>query len=281
MTRWRLFVSTILIGAIVVPLFMPVWQLVNEPAAWSAWRAVSRILFLSRNTFFLTTGTLALCLPAGIAVAILVFRTDLPLRRALRALVVLTLFIPLPLFTSGWQAALGSGGWMSMDWWNAAHTPDPAFTAGRKAWSPWGQGLGTAICIHAAAGLPWVIWLVGLGLIWVDRELDEDALTAAGSWRVLWRVTLPRAKISIAAAALWVAVQTATEITVTDVMQVRTFAEEVYSQFVMPDVGQEGDGLARALAVAMPMTLIAAMLVLAASNRWERTLPPSMAHERQ
>jgi iron(III) transport system permease protein len=131
------------------------------------------------------------------------------------------------------------------------------------------------VWIQAAAGLPWVIWLVGRGLTRVDRELEEDALTATQAWRVLVRVSLPRASASIAAAALWVALQTATEITVTDVMQVRTYAEEVYTQFVLSSEGS----LARAVAISLPLTLIVAVLVLVTARRWERTLPPSLTHD--
>ena len=49
-------------------------------------------------------------------------------------------------------------------------------------------------------------------------------------WRVFWKVTLPRAKLSIAAAGLWLALQVGGEITITDMMQARTFAEEIYTQ---------------------------------------------------
>ena len=40
-------------------------------------------------------------------------------------------------------------------------------------------------------------------------------VSAAGPWRVLLRVSLPRARVAVAGAALWVALQTGTEITVT------------------------------------------------------------------
>ncbi len=190
---------------------------------------------------------------------------------------LVTLFVPLPLFTSGWQAAVGVGGWLPLRWWNAPRPEDATFGSGGLVWTPWGRGMGTAVWVHAAAGLPWVAWLVGRGLLRVDRELEEDALTAAGPWRVLARVSLPRASAAVAAAALWVALQTATEITVTDVMQVRTYAEEVYTQFVLGD-WREGGGLSRAVAVSLPLTLAVALLVLAAVWRWERTLPPMLTH---
>jgi iron(III) transport system permease protein len=120
--------------------------------------------------------------------------------------------------------------------------------------------------------------LVGQGLGWVERELEEDALLVASPWRVLWAVTLPRCRVALFAAGLWVAVQTATEITVTDLLQVRTFAEEVYTQFVAPDrdpsVGDVRAITARAVAVSVPAIICTWVLIVWIARRWERSLPP-------
>jgi iron(III) transport system permease protein len=94
-------------------------------------------------------------------------------------------------------------------------------------WKPWDVGLPAAAWIHGIAAVPWVILLVGLGLRAVDPELEEDALTATGPWRVLRLVTLPNVRLAVVVASLWVVLQAATEITITDMLQVRTFAEEV------------------------------------------------------
>ncbi len=261
MTRWRLMIASILLAVLAVPLAAPVGQLLSDPTAWRSWTEAPRLLTLARNTFFLVAGTLALALPLGIAGAVLLYRTDLPLRRFWRFLTILTLFVPLPLFTSGWQALLGSGGWL----------PLPAWSGSGAVWTPWGQGIGSAVWIHAVAALPWAILLAGQGLSWVEPELEEDALTLMPPWRVLLGVTLPRAGAVLAAAALWVSLQTATEITVTDVMQVRTFAEEVYTQLVGgPDVEQ---GVARAVAATLPFVLLVALLVGVVARFWERRLP--------
>jgi iron(III) transport system permease protein len=97
------------------------------------------------------------------------------------------------------------------------------------------------------AGLPWVAWIVSAGLRTADRGLEEDALLTGGPGMVFRRVLLPRAALASVAAAGWVAVQAATEIPVTDAMMVRTFAEEVYTQFVAAS-----GGLAGAVAVTLP-----------------------------
>ena len=96
---------------------------------------------------------------------------------------------------------------------------------------------------------------------------------------MLFSVTLRRSAAAIGAAALWVGLQTATEITITDVMQVRTYAEEVYTQMVAPDASADGpsqdDMVARAVAAAAPLMLgAAAVLVVVMAGRWERNLPP-------
>jgi iron(III) transport system permease protein len=270
MGRWRLAIIVVLLLLLGLPLALPFYKALRDLAAWPLWSERARLLVLAKNTALLVGGTLGLALPVGIIGAILLYRTDLPLRRGLRFLTILTLFVPLPLFASGWQAALGSGGMLPLTSWTAPADADPDVSATGVAWKAWGHGLQTAIWVHAVAGLPWIVWLVGLGLCWVEPELEEDALTVMRPARVLWHVTLRRSAAAIGAAALWVALQTATEVTVTDMMQVRTFAEEVYDQFVRSDRTL----IPRLIAVSMPSVLLITVVVFWTANRWQRTLPP-------
>src|SRR5437899_2035136 len=267
---WRLSVSLILFVTIALPAAMPFLDLLARAQGWRAWTEGERLLALAGNTLGLVAGTLALALPAGIVAAVLLYRTDLPLRRGLRFLALLTLFIPLPLFTSAWQAALGTGGWFPVAVWSTAPPGDPDISATGIAWKPWAHGMGAAVWVHAVAGFPWVVVLVGQGLCWVERQLEEDALTVAPPWRVLLWVTLPRCRAAIFASGLWVALMAASEITVTDMMQVRTFAEEVYNQLVTGDQA----ALAHAVAVSFPAVILTWALMMWATRRWERTLPP-------
>jgi iron(III) transport system permease protein len=256
------------------PLAALAAELIQFPTAWSAWSETSRLLVLIRNTVLLIAGTLALSLPVGVVAAWMIFRTDLPGRALLRRLVVLILFVPLPLLVSAWQASLGRGGWFTLRIWETA---EPSQTVGLIPWKPWAQGLPAAIWVHALAALPWIIWLSGQGFRWIEPHLEEDALTNAGAWRTATRVTLRRALPAIGVAALWVGIQTAGEITVTDMMQVRTFAEEVYNEFARPDVGGDlssHDALARAIALSIPPTLLATLLIAWHLPRWQRISPP-------
>jgi iron(III) transport system permease protein len=259
MTRWRVGLALALAVGLAVPLL---WAVAGaaDPAAWPDADALARLLLLWRTTLVLVAATLALSLPAGVALAVLLERTDLPGRGLFAAALTATLFVPLPLFTSAWQVVLawvrdGVGG----------------------VWSPWSVGMGSAAWIHAAAGLPWVVLLVGWGLRGVERDLEEDASLVVGPAGVLWRVSLPRCAASVAAAALWVALQTATEITVTDVMQVSTAAEEVYTQFVTTG---GGDPLARAVAASLAQVLAFVALVAVLARQADRLIPAAGAQAR-
>lgn len=271
MSGWRAAVLAALVFVIGLPLYAAFRDALAYPGAWHIWVEGGRLLGLARNSVLLVLGTLALSLPAGIVGAILLYRTDLPGRAFFRFAALMTLFVPLPLFASGWQAALGSGGLLPATFWTSPIASDPDVTATGMVWKAWGRGLNAALWIHAIAALPWVVLLVGQGLRWVERDLEEEALTFAGPWRVLWRVTLRRSLAAVGGAALWVTLQTATEITVTDMFQVRTFGEEVYTQFVAPDAA---DAVARGVVANLPSVLVTAALVLLATSWWERRLPP-------
>jgi iron(III) transport system permease protein len=271
-------VALVVAAVVGLPLTLPLLDVLRHPDAWRAWAEAGRLLLLARNTLLLIAGTLALTLSAGVPAAVLLYRTDLPLRRLFHFLVILSLFVPLPLAASAWQATFGSGGLLPAELWSTPSQPDPDAPAPVIAWKPWAQGMYAAVWVHAAVGLPWVILLVGFGLRWVERELEEDALTCAGPLRVIWSVTLRRSRAAVGVAALWVALQVATEMSVTDMLQVRTFAEEVYTQFVVPPPEAATDTAAavraRAVAVSLPSVVIAALCVVAAVRVWERGVPP-------
>jgi iron(III) transport system permease protein len=258
MLAWRLTVAFVLLLLVVLPLTVPLVGTLLQGQAWTVWEDLDRLLSLAKNSFLLLAGSLALALPAGVAAAVLLFRTDLPLRRGLRYITVLSLFVPLPVMVSAWQATLGERGWLPIALWQD------------RPGQPWPSGLAPAIWINSLAALPWVILLVGHGLCWVEGELEEDALLLVRPWRVLWHVTLPRCRAVIAAAAVWICLQTAAEITVTDMLEVRTFAEEVFLQF-----SAGGDAaLARSVALSLPAVAVTWLGLVWLVPRLDRALPP-------
>jgi iron(III) transport system permease protein len=78
--------------------------------------------------------------------------------------------------------------------------------------------------------------IVGLGLLLIEPAEEDAALLEGSLATVLCRVTLPRACPSIVVAAVWILVMTGTDMTVTDLYQIRTFAEEIYLD--VPDMGR-------------------------------------------
>ena len=173
---------------------------------------------LCRNTALLIAGTVIIAVPVGCILAWLLFRTNVYGRRLGLVLLATLLFVPLYLQVAGWQAGFGPQGW-----WQLGYRP-----LGTAALL---QGWRGAIWIHAIAALPWVVFLVGLGLSVIPNAVEESALLSGSWWRVARHISLPLSSTTIVAATIWVSVTTGGEMTVTDVFQVRTYAEELYLGF--------------------------------------------------
>ena len=173
---------------------------------------------LAADTLLLSGATCAIALPAGTLLALLLARTDAPGRTLAAGLLAVMLLVPLYLQAAGWDAGFGKLGWQA--------------ASGRLA-RPLLEGWQAAIWIHAMAAVPWVTLLVGLGVRYVEPELEDDALLAGGKLAVLSRLTLPRAAVSLAVAALWVIVTTAGEMTVANVYLIPNYAEVMYTGFAL------------------------------------------------
>jgi iron(III) transport system permease protein len=198
-----------------------------DPVAMTGQAA--RPLGLAFETLRVVAATEAIALPTGVLLALFLFRTNLWGRDALLALVLLALFVPLPLHATAWLGAIG----------NVGRSQAIGSTPLLVGWSG-------AAFVHAMAALPWVVLLAGVGLRSVEPELEESALLDLPAWRVALVVSLRRSVGAIAGAALAVAVLTAGDMTVTDLLQVRTYAEEAYIQ------SQLGEGPTAAAKVALP-----------------------------
>ncbi len=94
------------------------------------------------------------------------------------------LFVPLYLQAAAWEAGFGLQGWYT------------ALAGGNVLLEGW-RG---AIAIHTLAAIPWVVLIVGVGLLLVEPELEEAALLDGTPGQVFRRVTLPRAAPSLGAA---------------------------------------------------------------------------------
>ena len=133
-----------------------------------------------------------------------------------RAVGRVLLWTPLYLQAAAWLAGFGVSGWFTV------------LTAG-----PYQAGLldgwpGT-IWVHALAAIPWVVLIVGAGLRFVEPELEEAALLDGRRGEYCGDADVCRRALAIGLAAVWVALAAATDMTVTDLFQVRTYAEEIYT----------------------------------------------------
>ncbi len=198
--------------------------------------------------------TEAMALPPGILLAFLLFRTDALGRKLILGLIVLTAFVPLPLHATAWLGGFGNAGRLQA-----------------LGWQPILVGRFGAAFVHAMFALPWVVLIAGIGLCAVEPELEESALLDYGPIRVLRTVTLRRALGAIAAAALAVAVLTAGDMTVTDLLQIRTYAEESYLQY------QLGRGPGVAALVALPPLCVLGVLILVVGRALARLDPSRIA----
>src|SRR3954452_13186207 len=189
------------------------------------WLVDPRVARLWLNSARLAALTCAIALPIGTLLALAIFKTDVPGRRTAAVLLVAMLFLPIYLVTGAWDAGFGVQGWFTMS--TNAHLLHEPLLAGWRA----------AIWVHALGAVPWVVVIVGASLRAVESELEEDAATCATPARVLWYVSARRALVGICLAGVWIAIVTTTEISVTDFFQVRTFAEEIYTQSALGVIG--------------------------------------------
>lgn len=212
------------------------------------WHVEPRVAQLWLNSARLACASCLVALPCGTLLAAAIFKTDVPGRRFAALLLVGMLFVPLYLVTGAWDAGFGIQGWHTL-------TTNP-----HLAHQPWLSGWRAAIWVHALAAVPWVVLIVGASLRTVEAEIEEDAATCASPRRVMWHISIRRAAPAVVLAGVWVAIMTTTEISVTDFFQVRTFAEEVYTQSALGtfDVGAAGLWSGLLLSTCLALAAIAA-----------------------
>lgn len=157
---------------------------------------------------------MAIAVPVGSVLAVLLMRTDVYGRRALGVAMGSQLAIPLYVFAGSWNAGFGSQGWWPLQQVVAVKFDVAALLA--------------VIFIHSVAAIPWVCLITWCGLIWSQRSLEESALSEAGNRGVLFRVIAPGLRPWLLLSCFWVCVPILTEMVVTNLYQVPTVAEQVY-----------------------------------------------------
>lgn len=228
------------------PLIWPVAVSLSRPGVGRAWCEFDRIVALLQTSAALVGITLALSLPSGLCLGLLAFTSDAAGARAARWILLLGVAIPLPLFAVAWVGVMAP--------W--------------AAWSPFPEGLASAAIVHALAAMPWIAVLTGVAVRSIDPALFDDVRTSSKAGPA--RLVVAIARRALPLAATWVAIITLTEIAVTDMFRVRTFAEEVFAQLTAPTAAtgdSADDAVARAVVVCLPLPLLLAAIV-GLGGRW-------------
>lgn len=142
------------------------------------------------NSIWIGTGTVVGCLLVGVPLAWLVARTDLPGRRQLRTITILTFATPSFIAALGWILLLGPRAGIInttlMGWFGWSSPPFDIF-------SPWGIIFVLSMFLYPLVFLPTASALENL-----DPQLEQAASgLGAGTVRVLRTVTLPLVTPSI------------------------------------------------------------------------------------
>ena len=241
--RWYIGTS-LLFGLLFVTVWLAPWlELLRLPSGWQAWEEWPRLIALGQTSLLLTVLTMAMTFPIGLFLAVGLTRWPVIGHRLLLVCTFLVLLIPLPLISSGWVLF-----WQAMGW---------PITLAQPA------RLLACAAMHAQSALPAFVLMVAFGLRNLEPELEEEASLAGSPWNVFWHVTFPRLRPILGLALGWTALCTWNEITITDMLQLRTFGEEVYTQLMTGEAE-----LARAVAVTLPMTLLLGWLVWRLLQTW-------------
>ena len=203
------------------------------------------------NSLLICLGCIAVAVPTGSVLAVLLMRTNIYGRRALAIAIGSQLAVPLYVFAGSWNAGFGSQGW-----WPLTQAVVVKFDV---------AALLAVIFIHSVAAIPWVCLITWCGLLWSQRSLEESAQSEAGNRAVLQRVILPGLRPWLVLSSFWVCVPILTEMVVTNLYQVPTVAEQVYLDASRGEVS----ALTYPVAVALCMLPVVGLALLLT-----RRLPP-------
>ncbi|MBX3420100.1 MAG: iron ABC transporter permease [Pirellulaceae bacterium] len=186
---------------------------------------------MTLNSLFTTVGNtllaiglcLAIAIPLGLGLAMLIGRSDVCGRRWATICLASQLAVPLYVVAGGWSAGVGLQGWLRLADWLG-----PTGVGWMQGWL--GSLLAVAI-IHALAAVPGVCLILLLGLSTSDSSQEQVALLEGGPLTVVRHVWLPKIRVWIAVAAAWCGLGLLTEMVVSNLYMFPTVTEQVYLDF--------------------------------------------------
>jgi len=191
---------------------------------------VRRWLTLLGNTGIVCGVALVTATVLGLVLGFLVARTDLPGRTTLILAAVLGACVPVYVSVVFIFSVIPV--------WRFAHS---AVACG---------------LMHGLIYTPLAVIVLAAVFRSADHELEEQARLDAGESSVVLRITIPQAGWGIAAVGMIVVLLATTDHSIADILIVRTFAEEVYTQFAL-----HGSAAGPVVASIPVLVLLAVMLV--------------------
>lgn len=245
------------------PLQIPVQNatpgLINSPPPWlQADKSVSRWLELAARSLRLGLATIIFAVPPSLFIAWMLDRCHWPGRQLTRLFWRLLIFMPLPVTATIWLGSFSNLG------------RSQAFGLSTQ---PVISGWLAATVVHSIAAMPITAWIFGSVMRRSDIGLEEMARLNSPFPVSIFRSTLRLTIPAILGSAIIALMQTAGDMTVTDLVQERTFAEEAYLQ------AQMGDGLAAAATTAIPPSVFLALLFFLWFAKFEKKLIKPSAHD--
>lgn len=201
-----------------------------------AWTTLHRWLVLLASSAVVSGTAAAIAIGIGLVGGILLARSDLHARTAFAVVVVFAACVPVYVAVVFFLSC---------------------FPAVRLS--------GSAVACGVLYGLiysPLAVLVLGAALRLADTTLEDLARLDAGPLTVLARVTLPQASWGVAMLGMLVILLVGTDITITDTLAVRTFAEEVYTQYLL-DRSRRGPAL-----TALPLLVLLGALLVGVQARY-------------
>ena len=159
-------------------------------------------------------------MPVGILLATLLLRSNIWGRKILWIALGSQVALPLYVFAGGWSAGFGFQGWITS---TGIRLTD--FFGNSEAGSR--GALFAVATVHAFSAVPWVAFFYSIGLRWVRRSEEEQAILDGGATAV-FRFLLARNRLWTAIAAMACIVPIMTEMVVSNLFQLPTIAELIY-----------------------------------------------------
>ena len=216
-----LSLSLLVTAAVLLPPVYLVLRATSEGSSiWSALTADTTLRALLR-TLLLTFSVTLTCIAAGVPLAWLTMRTDLPLRGMWAVLLALPLAVPT--FVGGYimVSALGPGGLVQDLLQPLGVERLPSIYGFKGAW-----------LVISILSYPYVYLQVRAALLRVDPALEEAARSIGKSaLTTFWRVNLPQLRPAISAGAILVSLYVLSEFGAVMMLRYETLTPLVYIQY--------------------------------------------------